>query len=419
MLPFAVSKTQTLNHMKTQTLNRILSVAVTLLFSLSSFSQWGLYGNYINGYERIGTNNAKNLDFITNSTKRMSITSQGQIGIGTRYPQARQEINYTPPYGQKENGLIVTLNKSSYSSMFNYNSSGYYSGVVDLDDPNQDQTSTITPISFLTGNTTSISRPLFDINHAPLFWLRDQSQPNYFSYTSGYRYDTKMIITPQGNCGINIAKPRVALDVRGSQIANLPTAIFGVRVASTSKREPNTGLTEYYTRHIQLVPQLNENGYNQIVKRNDQGMFFTDGLGADGANASGAFVLAPWSAGGNPAIGGMRMDAQGNTEFHGTLRATKVNVDAKWWSDFVFADDYKLPCLADVEAFITVNKHLPNVPSEAEVLENGLDLANMQAIQQQKIEELTLYTIDQEKRIAAQQKKLEELEALIGELLNK
>lgn len=148
-----------------------------------------------------------------------------------------------------------------------------------------------------------------------------------------------------------------------------------------------------------MVPQLNENGYNQIVKRNDQGMFFTDGLGADGANASGAFVLAPWSAGGNPAIGGMRMDAHGNTEFHGTLRATKVNVDAKWWSDFVFADDYKLPSIADVEAFITVNKHLPNVPSEAEVLENGLDVANMQAIQQQKIEELTLYIIQLRKEI--------------------
>jgi hypothetical protein len=65
------------------------------------------------------------------------------------------------------------------------------------------------------------------------------------------------------------------------------------------------------------------------------------------------------------------------------------------------------------------SKHLPNVPSEADVLENGLDVASMQAIQQQKIEELTLYTIDQEKRIAAQQKRLEDLEALIGNLLKR
>jgi hypothetical protein len=112
----------------------------------------------------------------------------------------------------------------------------------------------------------------------------------------------------------------------------------------------------------------------------------------------------------------MRMEANGDTEFHGTLRATKMNVDAKWWSDFVFDKEYKLPSLTEVEAYIAENKHLPDVPSEAEVLENGLDLGEMQAIQQQKIEELTLYTIDQEKRIAAQQKRLEELEALIDQI---
>jgi hypothetical protein len=49
--------------------------------------------------------------------------------------------------------------------------------------------------------------------------------------------------------------------------------------------------------------------------------------------------------------------------------------------------------------------------------ENCIEIANMQAIQQQKIEELTLYTIAQEKQLAAQQKRLEELEALVGELL--
>jgi hypothetical protein len=96
-----------------------------------------------------------------------------------------------------------------------------------------------------------------------------------------------------------------------------------------------------------------------------------------------------------------------------------MNVDAKWWADFVFDADYELKSLAEVEAYIAANKHLPDVPSEEEVLANGLDLGEMQAIQQQKIEELTLYIIDQEKRIAAQQKKLEELEALIDQLIKR
>jgi len=86
---------------------------------------------------------------------------------------------------------------------------------------------------------------------------------------------------------------------------------------------------------------------------------------------------------------------------YGTLRATKMNVDAKWWADFVFDADYELKSLAEVEAFIVENKHLPDVPSEEEVLANGLDLGEMQAIQQQKIEELTLYIIQQQKQMDA------------------
>jgi len=162
---------------------------------------------------------------------------------------------------------------------------------------------------------------------------------------------------------------------------------------------------------VQFVPVLNENGYNQIVKAGDQGMFFTDGEGEntnltttdkhDRSNEDGAFVLAPWAASANSDIGGMRMEANGDTEFHGTLRATKMNVDAKWWADFVFDADYELKSLAEVEAYIVANKHLPNVPSEEEVLANGLDLGEMQAIQQQKIEELTLYIIQQQKQMDA------------------
>tara|TARA_B110000090_G_scaffold69724_1_gene79721 strand:- start:1059 stop:1625 length:567 start_codon:yes stop_codon:yes gene_type:complete len=125
----------------------------------------------------------------------------------------------------------------------------------------------------------------------------------------------------------------------------------------------------------------------------------TDFDWAANSNGASAFVLAPWAEGGNSDIGGMRMDKNGNTEFHGTLRATKMNVDAKWWADFVFDKEYILPSLNDVEAFIAENKHLPDMPSEAEVLENGLDLGEMQALQQQKIEELTLYIIQQQKQI--------------------
>jgi len=69
------------------------------------------------------------------------------------------------------------------------------------------------------------------------------------------------------------------------------------------------------------------------------------------------------------------------------------------WADFVFADDYKLRSLDAVESFIKENKHLPEIPSTAEVHKEGLDLAQMDAKLLQKIEELTLYVIQQQKEI--------------------
>lgn len=67
------------------------------------------------------------------------------------------------------------------------------------------------------------------------------------------------------------------------------------------------------------------------------------------------------------------------------------------WSDFVFDDDYRLTPIEELAGFIKENKHLPDVPSATEVVENGIDLAKMDATLLQKIEELTLYVIQLQK----------------------
>ena len=69
------------------------------------------------------------------------------------------------------------------------------------------------------------------------------------------------------------------------------------------------------------------------------------------------------------------------------------------WADYVFANDYKLKPLTEVELFIKANKHLPNMPSAVELEKDGLDLGQMQAKQMEKIEELTLYLIEMKKEI--------------------
>ena len=69
------------------------------------------------------------------------------------------------------------------------------------------------------------------------------------------------------------------------------------------------------------------------------------------------------------------------------------------WSDFVFNNDYRLASVYEVEKYIKENKHLPEIPSAKEVYDNGIDVASMDAKLLQKIEELTLYLIQQQKEI--------------------
>lgn len=80
------------------------------------------------------------------------------------------------------------------------------------------------------------------------------------------------------------------------------------------------------------------------------------------------------------------------------------------WPDYVFGKDHQLMSLSDLKAFIEQNSHLPEIPSAAEVEENGVNVVEMQKMLLKKIEELTLYTVEQQQLIEALQEKIERLE---------
>jgi hypothetical protein len=81
----------------------------------------------------------------------------------------------------------------------------------------------------------------------------------------------------------------------------------------------------------------------------------------------------------------------------GKVACKEVEVTLSYFPDYVFASDYKLRSLYDVENFIKANNHLPDVPSASEVTSNGLNLGDMNATLLQKVEELTLYMIQLQK----------------------
>ncbi|MBK7665880.1 MAG: hypothetical protein IPJ32_00200 [Sphingobacteriaceae bacterium] len=75
------------------------------------------------------------------------------------------------------------------------------------------------------------------------------------------------------------------------------------------------------------------------------------------------------------------------------------------WADYVFDKNYKVRSINELDSYIKANKHLPGIPSALEVVENGIDVATMDAKLLEKIEELSLYIIELNKKIEQLEKK--------------
>lgn len=121
---------------------------------------------------------------------------------------------------------------------------------------------------------------------------------------------------------------------------------------------------------------------------------------------------------------------------NGTITAKKVKVTQTGWPDYVFNENYALPNLQQVEQYINRYHHLPGIASEQEVKKNGVDLGDNQANLLKKVEELTLYAIQQNKALEQlksenkvlatqqaalqnQQKEIDALKAIITRLATK
>ena len=96
----------------------------------------------------------------------------------------------------------------------------------------------------------------------------------------------------------------------------------------------------------------------------------------------------------------------------GTIRAREVKIEVTAGADHVFSTDYNLRPLSEVETFVQENKHLPDIPSEKQMQEEGLNINEMQIKLLQKIEELTLYVIELKKENDQQNELIKKLEGL-------
>jgi hypothetical protein len=103
---------------------------------------------------------------------------------------------------------------------------------------------------------------------------------------------------------------------------------------------------------------------------------------------------------------------------NGTIQAKEVRVESNW-ADYVFEKDYELQSLDNVAEYIKKEKHLPGIPSAKEIQQNGLAVGEVQTKMMEKIEELTLYLIEQRKLVNNLQKQNEMLESKMNLLVQK
>ena len=128
-------------------------------------------------------------------------------------------------------------------------------------------------------------------------------------------------------------------------------------------------------------------------------------LGAHNSQLNAWSDLIVQAEGGNVGIG--TVNPANKLDVNGTIHSKEVKVDMNGWSDFVFKKEYNLPTLEEVEKHITEKGHLENIPSEREVLQNGINLGEMNAKLLQKIEELTLYMIEAKKESKKQKSEMD------------
>lgn len=292
----------------------------------------------------------------------------------------------------------------------------------------------VEPIIEATGNGWAMLD--FKSNGKTWQWSKRSSADNdafmlYYHNGSSWQ-GPKMSVSTAGNVGIGIAAPLYPLHVNGqmqAEITNAPAftskSNLGVVIQQGNIGGDNVSAYNYLSI---FAHNLQYDGTNWI-RRNQYStgwatvmnyfyydvLYAVDGAGAVPANS----VVTPStymriSSNGSVGIGTKNVsDANYKLFVETGIRTRKVTVDQTAWPDYVFKPDYGLPSLKSVAAYIKANRHLPDMPSADSVAKNGIDLGNNQAQLLKKIEELTLYSISQDKALEAQGRKLETLEKIV------
>ncbi|GAB6012219.1 hypothetical protein, partial [Viscerimonas tarda] len=215
--------------------------------------------------------------------------------------------------------------------------------------------------------------------------------------TSGGVVTPRMHINSDGKIGVGTTNPQALLDVSGtlrSKIIN----VYG---------------TQGYAQ-IDSAGAVLKDGY-PLLFNSGSAKAAIRGIGYAGALThiqfqtitSGGVVTPRMHINSDGKIGIGTTNPQTLLDVRGTIQANDIKVVVAQGADFVFDAGYKLRSLSEVEAFVKENKRLPEIQAEKDMQQNGVSVNDLQIKLLQKVEELTLYVIQQNKRIEELEQALE------------
>ncbi|TWF33870.1 hypothetical protein FHW36_11160 [Chitinophaga polysaccharea] len=219
----------------------------------------------------------------------------------------------------------------------------------------------------------------------------------------------RMRINAVGLVGIGVVSPTARLEVGGNAKINGPitSTVSDPGIGGMIVLENPAKKTLGTARSWKIMNMSGSYG-------NSLQFWAYDSLGCSGGLCASRFTLMD---NGNVGIG--TSTPQSLLAVAGTITGQRVKVTMTGWPDYVFDSSYVLPSLSAVERYIADNMHLPGIPSETEVVSNGLDVGDMQQRQMKKIEELTLYLVDQHKQLEKQQQLIQRQQQMLSELNNR